>query len=190
LFWAAGIAAIITFFIGFALHGSGLQSIAYGQIGDGRAAAVQAVLDENLDHAATYIIPDDSSAAQSRMYEQGPIATIHFADRGAPALDPVALVLWVGLAAAVALLIGVGLRASRGRAGSAVTAVCFAIAAAAYIRLGEPILYHLDWTYFVFHFATDSLVLATIGIVMARWGAVALGNGEREGPPLTPADGK
>lgn len=168
---AAAIAALVTFFIGFALHGSGLQSVAYGQISDAQAAAVQSALRDNLPNTATYIVPDDSSDAQMNMYEQGPTATIHFVEGGAPLFDPVALALWVVLAAAVAAIIGIGLHAQRSRVGSPWPVICFAVAAAAYIRLGEPILYHLNWRYFLYHFATDALVLAAIGLIMSRWGS-------------------
>lgn len=170
LITGAVVAAVATFLIGFGLHGSGLQSIAYQSLTDSQAAAVQRSLAENLPVSGSYIIPDDSSPTQVAMYQEGPVATVHYISRGFPLFDPVAIALWLILALAVALLIGIGMRAgTSGFAGRAKLVVLFSIAAVAFIRLGEPILYHLDWRYFLYVFATDALVLIVIGLILARW---------------------
>ena len=47
------------------------------------------------------------------------------------------------------------------------SAVLIAVAAAAYIHLGEPIFYHHDWGHFIYLFVADALTLAAAGIIVA-----------------------
>ena len=140
----AAAAAIGMFILGFLFFASGLQNIATGSLEDAQAAAVQQSLAANLPRTGTYAIPNaDSSAAQTVMYGQGPIATVHYNTGGFPAMDAGALLGGLVLNFVTALLIGAALLgldryvhdfAARGR-----IVVLFAVAASAYIHLGEPV---------------------------------------------------
>lgn len=169
----AAAAAIGMFILGFLFFASGLQNIATGSLEDAQAAAVQQSLAANLPRTGTYMIPNaDSSAAQTVMYGQGPIATIHYNTNGFSS-DAGALVGGLVLNFVTALLIGAALLgldryvhdfAARGR-----IVVLFAVAASAYIHLGEPVFLHHDWLHFVYLFIADAAVLAAGGLIIARW---------------------
>ncbi len=54
-------------------------------------------------------------------------------------------------------------------ASRAKAAVLFSVAAAAFMRLGEPIFYHHDWAHFIYLFIADALALSVAGLIIARW---------------------
>jgi hypothetical protein len=51
----------------------------------------------------------------------------------------------------------------------AVVVVCFALASSTLILLGNPIWLHHDWTYAIFSFVGDTLILCVGGLILARW---------------------
>jgi hypothetical protein len=167
------VAAIAMFFIGFVFFGPlGLNHIATGTVDDTQAAAVQRALAANLPHTGTYFVPSaGSSPAQTVMYGQGPIATIHYNTAGFAAMDPGALGIGLAFNFFIALLIGIALIGIDGRVtdfGSrARVAVIIAVASAAFIHLGEPIYYHHDWPNFIYAFVADGLMLAAAGLILA-----------------------
>jgi len=167
-------AALAMFVIGFVFFGSGLQNISTRSLDDNRAAAVQRSLAVNLQGTGTYIIPNpDSSSAQTVMYGQGPVATVHYNSRGFAAMDPGALLGGLFLDFIVALLIGTALigidRRVPDYGSRARVAVIIAVASAAFIHLGEPIYYHHDWVHFIYRFVADAAALAAAGLIMARF---------------------
>lgn len=186
----AAAAAIGMFILGFLFFASGLQNIATGSLGDAQAAAVQQSLAASLPRTGTYAIPNpDSSAAQTVMYGQGPIATVHYNTGGFPAMDAGALLGGLVLNFVTALLIGAALLgldryvhdfAARGR-----IVVLFAVAASAYIHLGEPVYFHHDWPHFLYLFIADAAILAAAGLIIARW---FLPRDARSAPADTPSD--
>lgn len=169
----AVIAAVAMFFIGFIFYASGIQNVAFRNLDNSQAATVQQALAANLPPAgaATYVVPDVATPEQTAMYGKGPIATIHYNSRGFPAMDGSALVGGFVLDLVVALLIGAGLLGLNGaRPGTAErAAVLFAIAAAAYIHLKEPLFFHHDWPTFIFSFIADAVTLGAAGLIIARW---------------------
>jgi hypothetical protein len=166
-------AAVAMFIIGFVLYATPLSKLAYASLDNPGAAAVQQSLAANLPRTGTYAIPNaDASAAQTVMYGQGPIATVHYNTNGFSS-DAGALVGGLVLNFVTALLIGAALLGldryvhdfpARGR-----IVVLFAVAASAYIHLGEPIFLHHDWLHFIYLFIADAAVLAAGGLIIARW---------------------
>ena len=166
-------AAVAMFVVGFIFFGPlGLDGLASGTLDDGQAAAVQQTLAANLPGTGTYFVPaPERSAAQTVMYGQGPIATIHYNIGGFAAMDAGALVGGLVFNFLVALLIGAALIGIDRRVpdfGSrARVAVIIAVAASAFTHLGEPIYFHHDWGHFIYLFIADSLALAAAGLVVA-----------------------
>jgi len=169
----AAVAAVVMFIIGFIFFGPlGLSNLASRSLDDVPAATIQQTLAANLPASGTYFVPaPESSAQQTVMYGQGPIATIHYNVGGFAAMDTTMMVVGLVFNFIVALLIGAALIgidrrvpdfASRSR-----VAVIIAVAAAAFTHLGEPIYYHHDWPHFVYLFVADALMLAAAGIVLA-----------------------
>ncbi|WP_114954070.1 hypothetical protein [Sphingosinicella terrae] len=166
-------ASVAMFVIGFIFFGPvGLSGLASGSLDDSQAAAVQQTMAANLPGTGTYFVPSpERSAAQTVMYGQGPIATIHYNTGGFAATDPGALLGGLVFNFLVALMIGAALIGIDRRVpdfGSrARVAVIIAVAAAAFTHLGSPIYFHHGWGHFIYLFIADSLALAAAGIVVA-----------------------
>ena len=169
----AALAALAMFFIGFIFFGPlGLLDLAVGNIDDAKAGAIQQTLAANLPHTGTYFVPmAEASAAQTVMYGQGPIATIHYNTGGFAATDTTSLVGGLVFNFIIALLIGLALLGIDRRvpdfASRARVAVIIAIAATAYTHLGEPIYYHHDWAHFIYLFIADGAAIAAAGLIVA-----------------------
>ena len=167
-------AALAMFVIGFLFYASGLQNLTTRKLDDNRAAAVQQVLAANVQGTGTYIVPNpEGSSAQTVMYGKGPIATVHYNSAGYPAMDAGALIGGLVLDFIVALLIGTALIGIDRRVpdfGSRARVVgIIAIAASAFMHLGEPIYYHHDWPHFIYLFIGDAAALVAAGLIIARW---------------------
>jgi hypothetical protein len=166
-------AAIAMFLLGFIFYATPLNRLATGGVEDVQAAAIQQTLNANLPSTGTYVVPDPSTAAQSVMYGQGGIATIHFSTGRYATVETTSLVLGFLLDLVVALLIGAALIgidrrvpdfASRGR-----LVVIIAVAASAYVNLLSPIFYHHGWGHFIYRFVADAVTLSAGGLIIARW---------------------
>lgn len=166
-------AALAMFVIGFIFYATPLNRLHVGSLDNNQAAAVQQALAANTPDTGTYHVPSTRTPEQTVMYGQGPTATIHYNIDGHSVADPTSLIGGLLLDFVVALLIGVGLIGIDRRVpdfGSrARLVVLFAIAAAAYMRLDEPIWYHHDWGHFIYMFIVDALTLAVGGLIIARW---------------------
>ena len=167
-------AALAMFVIGFIFFASGLQNIASRGLDDAHAASVQQSLAANLQGTGTYVVPaPESSSAQTVMYGKGPIATVHYNAGGFPATDPTSLLSGLVLNFIVALLIGaalIGIDQRNSDFGSRARLVgIFAVAASAYMHLGEPVYYHHDWPHFIYLFVADAAALIAAGLIIARW---------------------
>ena len=169
--FGAAVAAIAMFIIGFIFFATPLARLATASIDDNQAAAVQQAMAANLPKTGTYSVPGLDTEAQTNMFSQGPIATIHYNIGGFAATDAGSLVTGLVLNFIVALLIGTALIGidrrvadfgSRARVG-----VLIAIAATAFTRLGEPIYRHHDWPHFIYLFIADALALCAAAIILA-----------------------
>jgi hypothetical protein len=168
----SAVASIAMFVVGFLFFASGLENLANRNLEDVPAASVRQALSANLPGTGTYLVPNPGgSAAQTVMYGQGPIATIHYNTAGFAAEDFSAMILGLGLNFICALLIGTALIGidrrvpdfgSRARVG-----VLIAVAASAYNHLGEPIYWHHDWPHFIYLFIADAIALSIAAIIVA-----------------------
>ncbi len=167
----AAAAAIAMFFIGFVFFGTPLAKLGMASLDDSQAAAVQQSLAANLPRTGTYSVPGMDTQAQTNMFSQGPIATVHYNIGGFAAMDTMSLVSGLVLNFVVALLIGLALIGIDGRvsdfASRARVAVIIALAATAFAHLGEPIYWHHDWGHFIYLFVADGLMLAVAGLILA-----------------------
>ena len=166
-------AAVAMFIVGFIFFGPlGLSNLGTVNLDDAQAAGVQQTLAANLPRTGTYFVPSpESSAAQTVMYGQGPIATIHYNTGGFAAMDTSAIVGGLVFNFLVALLIGAALIGIDRRVpdfGSrARVAVIIAVAAAAFAHLGDPIDHHYGWGHFIYRFVADSIALGVAGVIVA-----------------------
>jgi hypothetical protein len=167
-------AAAAMFIIGALFYASGIQAVAFRTLDDGRAAAVQQALAVNVGaETGTYVVPGTATAQQTAMYGKGPIATVHYNLHGFPAGPGAELLKGFVLNILVALVMALGLAGlgvnADGSAAAQRLAICFAVAAAAYIHFKEPIFFHHGWWTFIYQFIVDTLTLAVGGVVIARW---------------------
>ena len=167
----AAVAAVVMFIIGFIFFATPLARLGVAGIDDAQAAAVQQALAANLPRTGTYQVPGTDTPAQTNMYSQGPIATVHYNTNGFAATDTGSLVMGLALNFIVALLIGAALIGIDRRVpdfGSrARVAIIIAVAATAFVHLGEPVFMHHDWGHFIYLFIADALMLAAAGLVLA-----------------------
>ena len=185
----SAVASIAMFIFGFIFFASGLENLATRNLEDVPARAVRQTLSANLPGTGTYIVPNpEGSAAQTVMYGQGPVATIHYNTSGFPSADAASMVGGLVLNFIVALLIGTALigidrrvpdLASRARVG-----VLIAVAATAFTHLGEPIYWHHDWPHFIYLFIADAVALSAAAIIIAWF----LPNSDRPAPAHAPAE--
>jgi hypothetical protein len=171
----AFVAAIAMFVTGFLFYATPLQGLAYSSVDDGKAAAVQGALADNLTASGTgtYIIPNPSTSAGGVGYINGPIATVHFTASGFPIAD-MSVLAWGFLHEfIICFLLGWALMGIDRRIPDYIsrskTVIMFALAASAFIHLGNPIWYHHDWTYEIYRFIADAIMLTVAGMILARW---------------------
>lgn len=167
------VAAIAMFIVGFIFFATPLAKLGSGSLGNAEAAAIQQSLAANLPSTGTYTVPSTDTPEQSVMYGQGPIATIHFNTAGFAGTDSGALVGGLVLDFVVMLLVGAALLGIDARVpdfpSRARLVVLFAVAAGAYMHLGEPIWLHHDIPHFLYLFVGDVAALIAGGLVIARW---------------------
>jgi hypothetical protein len=173
----AFVAAIAMFVTGFLFYATPLHNLAFQSLDDGKAAAVQGALVDNLaaTGTGTYTIPNPSTSAGGVGYISGPVATIHFNTSGFPIPGADMSVLAWGFfhEFIICFLLGWALMGIDRRIPDYVsrskTVIMFALAASAFIHLGNPIWYHHDWTYAIYRFFADAIMLTVAGMILARW---------------------
>jgi hypothetical protein len=165
-------AAVALFILGFIFFASGLQNLAIGDVDNARAATIRQALAANLPETGTFAVPGDSTAEQTVMYGQGPIATIHYNSRGFAIGDAGTLLGGFLHMFVVALLMAAGLLTiSRYVAswGERVRLLLLgAIGAAVFIHLREPIWFHHDWTYAIYLLVADVMSLTVAGLIILK----------------------
>jgi hypothetical protein len=166
-------AAFAMFIAGFIFFATPLGMIAYSTTAEPQQASAQAALAANLPATGTYMIPNPGSAEGAILYGKGPVATVHFNTGGFSAEDPMTMLYGFGLMFGVALLMAMALARLDRRvpdfASRARIVVFFSIAANALTYLGEPIWYRHDWTYALYQFVAQTVMLAIGGLIIARW---------------------
>ena len=165
-------AAVAMFILGFIFYATPLQKIAVASATDAQAAAVQQAMAANLPRTGTYFVPDAATAAQSTMYSQGPVATVHYNSGGFAVAAPDVMIGGFIHMLIVAALMAAGLLMLSRR----VTMfdeqfkllVLGVLGATIFIRLGAPIWYHQDWTWAIYSFVADSISLIAAGVVILK----------------------
>ena len=167
------VSAIAMFAVSFIFFATPLYRLAIGNLDDARAAAVRDALAVSIPSTGTYHVPLPTTDAQTVMYGQGPLATIHYNISGASASDPTVIVGGLLLGFLTALLMGTALIGIDRRVpdfGSrARLVIFFSVGIAAFMTLGNPIMFHSGWGYFIYMFVADALTLCAGGLVLARW---------------------
>ena len=167
----AAAAAVVMLIVGFIFFATPLARLGMASLDDAQAAAVQQSLAASLPRTGTYSVPGTDTPAQTNMFSQGPIATVHYNTNGFAGNDPMMFVFGLVFNFIVALLIGAALIGIDRRvpdfSSRARVAVIVAVAAAAFTHLGEPIFMHHDWGHFIYLFIADAAMLAAAGFVMA-----------------------
>jgi hypothetical protein len=186
--FGSALAALAMFVIGFIFFGPlGLLNLAVVTLDDNQAASVQQTLAANLPRTGTYFVPmAEKSAAQTVMYGQGPIATIHYNTGGFAAVDTGTLVTGLVFNFVIALVMGLALLGISGRVADfgsrARVAVLLGVAGVAYTHLSEPIFYHHDWPHFIYVFVADGLMLVAAGLILAKFLPAARAEAPSEEP--------
>jgi hypothetical protein len=171
----AFVAAIAMFMTGFVFYATPLNMIQYKSVGEVEQAAVQNALATQLNTTGTgtYIIPSPTSAEGTVMYGKGPVATVHYNSKGYSTEDVSAMVNGFVQEFIICLILGFALSRLDRRvpdfASRAQLVVGFAVAGSALINLGQPVWMHQDWTYSVYAFVADAVMLSVAGLVIARW---------------------
>jgi hypothetical protein len=166
---------IAQFLVTFLFWWTPLSRLAFKVVGDGANADLQAALARNLTASGTgtYAVPWTGTQQGTTLYGQGPIATVHFNVHGFAVSDSGALLGGLILSIIVAALIALALHGIATRVTSwadrARLVVLFAVAAALWLHLSQPLLHHADWGYFVYLAIGDALGFAAAGLVIARW---------------------
>lgn len=169
------VGGLALYLVGFLFWGTPLANIAFSSLDDARSAALQAALAQNLTESGTgtYAVPWPGSGAGTVLYGKGPIATVHFVTQGFPVVDTTALIWGLMLALLTGILIAAALYGIGDRvvafADRVRIVVLFALAAALYFHLGQPVFNHYGWRYFIYLFLSDFIGLSVAGIVIARW---------------------
>ena len=167
------VAAAAMFVLSFLFFSTPLYRLAVANLDNNQAAAVQQALAANLPKTGTYHVPMPSTPEQTVMYGQGPISTVHYNIGGFPTADPAAIIGGLLLALVTALLIGAALAGIDRRvpdfSSRARLVLLFVTALSAFMHLGQPVMFHHGWGYFIYLFVADAIILGAGGLIIARW---------------------
>lgn len=166
------LAGFAMWIVGFVFWGPLLGWIPFSVAPDANAAALQEALKANLGPTGTgvYAIPSPMTTTGTALYAQGPVALVHFTNRGFPALDSMALIWGLVLAIVCAFVLALGLRlvaAERDYAVRLKLVVIFAVAITAYGDIGQPVFNHAPWGYFTYLWISDLVSWVAAGAVLA-----------------------
>lgn len=173
MMFGALVAAVVMFIAGFIFYATPLSRLAYVGVEDTAAAAVQSSIAQNLPATGSYLIPDPATQAGTMAYAKGPIAMVHVSRAGAPVADMNVLIWGFAHEIIICFILGWALMGIDRRIPDYVsrlkTVLLFSVASSGFIHLGNPIWYHLGWTFSVYHFVADALILTLAGAILARW---------------------
>jgi hypothetical protein len=167
----SAIAAILMFALGFVFYATPLQTIAFATADPAVIERVQATM-AALPKSGAYLIPDTAQPGGKAAYASGPIGLLQVVKSGYPAFDPTVLMAGFTHYFVSALLIGLALRSVAGQLDGAQTRAVLGwmiLACAAFNLLSNPVWYRLDWTYALYNFAANIVILMAGALVVARW---------------------
>jgi hypothetical protein len=166
------VAAIAMFILGFIFYATPLYKLGSASLDNAKAAAVQQSLAQNIAKTGTYFVPSGDTPEQTVMYGQGPVATIHYNSGGFSIADPGVMIGGFLHMLVVSLLMAVGLYTLSlhvpGFGERVRLLVLGTIGAAVFMRLGEPLWFHQDWSNAVYLFVADSISLIVAGLVILK----------------------
>jgi hypothetical protein len=163
------------YLIGFIFWGTPLSMLAFKTVDDAQGAALQAALAQTLTATGTgtYNIPSSATGQGTVLFGKGPVATIHFNISGFPVVDSASLLGGLIMALVTGLIIAIAMSGIAFRVtdftSRAKVAILFALAAALYLDLGQPVFNHYGWGYFIYLFLSDFIGLSVAGLVISRW---------------------
>lgn len=168
----AVVAAVAMFILGFIFFATPLAKLGSSSLDNGRAAAVQQAMAANLPKTGTYHVPSADTPEQTVMYGQGPIATIHYNTSGFSVADPASMIGGFIHMLVVTLLMAVGLFTVSRYVASFSERVRLlmlgTLGATIFMRLGEPIWFHQDWTHAIYLFVADTVSLGVAGLIILK----------------------
>lgn len=171
LIGGSAIAAVLMFILGFIFYATPLQGIAYASADPAVIDRVQAAMAE-LPKSGAYLIPNTEQPGGAAAYAKGPIGMLRVVKSGFPAFDPTVLMAGFTHYFVSALLIGLALRSVAGRLDGGQTRAVLGwtiLACAIFNQLGDPVWYRLDWTYALYSFGANVVILVAGALVVARW---------------------
>jgi hypothetical protein len=163
------------YLVGFIFWGTPLSMLAFKTVDDTQGAALQAAIAQTLTATGTgtYTIPSAATGQGTILFGKGPVATIHFNISGFPVVDSASLLGGLVMALVTGLIIAIAMSGIAPRVidfkSRAKTVVLFALAAALYLDLGQPVFNHYGWGYFIYLFLGDFIGLSVAGLVISRW---------------------
>ncbi|WP_165323342.1 hypothetical protein [Rhizorhabdus phycosphaerae] len=166
---------VALYLIGFLFWGTPLSRLAFNRLEEPQTAALQQAMAETLTASGTgtYLIPATGTAAGDLLYARGPIATVHFNSGGFPVVDTGSLGTGLLLAIVTGFVMALALGAVGARVSDFISrariAIGFALAAALYIDIGQPVFNHYGYGYWIYMFFSDFIGLSVAGLIIARW---------------------
>jgi hypothetical protein len=176
------VAGIILFVVGFIFWATPLGEIPYSRATDAQNAALQTALAQNLTRmdektgelsgTGAYIIPAHGTAEGAMLYAKGPIATIHYNNKGYSPDDMSMILPGLIIALVSGLLMAFGLAAvapGRSFAELARLVILVSLGISVWRYLGAPIFNHFGWGYWIYAFIAETISLVLAGLAVVRW---------------------
>jgi hypothetical protein len=132
---------------------------------------VQAAM-ADLPQSGAYAIPDPSAAGGAEAFARGPIGVLRMVKSGFPVFDPLVLLMGLGHYFVSVLFFGLMLLATAEKLDMRTRRSVIAgtvVGGAVMNVLGDPIWYRLDWTYSLYVFVANSIILGAGALIVARW---------------------
>jgi hypothetical protein len=173
LMFGSFVAAIAMMISGFVYFAGPVALMGFSTANDTQSAVLQSAFAANLPETGTYLIPNPATESGTTLYGKGPVATVHYNRRGF-SLETMDGMMWGFALYLVAAALMAGALSQLDRRvpdfkSRAVIVVCFAFACTALNILTDPIFSHQDWTFAIFAFVGDVLILCIGGLILARW---------------------
>lgn len=170
LFFGSLVAALVLFGFGAAFW-TCPTPYAYVEKPSQGSAALGAVLRDHLPNDGLYLVPGNDSDPDTRLklYQAGPVATIHYRRDGVEPMAPETLTIGFLHGWVTTFLLGCLLRiASLPRYGQRLLLILLAgLAAANYMKLGDGIYWFQPWPWLVLNAAYDAVAFLVAGAILA-----------------------
>ena len=167
------VAAVAMFITAFVYYAGPIGEAGFSKAGENESAVLQQALKSNLLDTGTYVIPYPGTQTGTTLYGNGPVATVHYNKAGFPLESTDGMIWGFALYLAGAALMAGALSQLDRRVpdfkSRATVVICFALGATGLNVLTDPIFQHWDWSYALFAFVGNTLILCVGGLILARW---------------------